>query len=161
MGGAVMVMDGKARLEHCTVVANRSVGTTEALHGGGGVSALEKAQVELDASIVAGNDAATGNGPDIWIRSGLIQSRRSLVGNNKDSTLVAGSDDNLVGTPAAPIHPQLNRLGGYGGPTEIMPPLPGSPVIDAAIGSTSTHDQHGRPIVGIPDIGAAEALPAR
>lgn len=156
VAGAVMVVDGKTRLEHCTVVANSSKGATRTLHGGGGISSLEKAQVELDASVVAGNEAATGNGPDLWIISGHIHARRSLIGNNKDSTLVVGSDQNLIGAPVSPIHPRLNRLGLYGGSTEIMPPLPGSPVIDAAIGSTATHDQNGKPVASTPDIGAAE-----
>ena len=37
-----------------------------------------------------------------------------------------------------------------------MPPLPGSPALDAATGSLATTDQRGFPITGMPDIGAVE-----
>lgn len=161
VGGAVMVTDGAARFVHGTIVSNHAPGLTLATHGGGGVAALEKARVELDATIVAGNDAATGNGPDLWMLGAVIHSQRSLIGNGKDSILGGRLDDNSVGLPAAPLNPFLEPLGRYGGPTETMPPLPSSPVVDKAGGSTTTHDQRGRPMVREPDIGAAEWQPER
>ena len=55
--------------------------------------------------------------------------------------------------------PLLAPLGDYGGPTQTMPPLPGSPAIDAA-GSTDPGgtDQRGLPrfVNGALDIGAVE-----
>jgi len=59
-------------------------------------------------------------------------------------------------------NPLLAPLADYGGPTPTMPPLPGSPVIDAAVplpGTPST-DQRGapRPVGPRPDLGAVEAF---
>jgi len=56
----------------------------------------------------------------------------------------------------------LAPLGDYGGPTRTMPPLPGSPAIDAAlVDPLITTGQRGfaRPNGPLPDIGAAEAYP--
>jgi hypothetical protein len=55
--------------------------------------------------------------------------------------------------------PKLAPLGNYGGPTQTMPLLPGSPARDAAtvLSPALTSDQRGLPIVGLPDIGAYEA----
>ncbi|MGL4398390.1 MAG: choice-of-anchor Q domain-containing protein [Luteolibacter sp.] len=51
--------------------------------------------------------------------------------------------------------PRLAPLGNYGGPTQTMPPLPGSPAIDAGT-TTLTTDQRGFPRLSTADIGAAE-----
>ncbi len=69
-----------------------------------------------------------------------------------------GVNGNIVG-----VNPLLAPLGNYGGPTQTMPPLPGSPVIGA--GSTPliptgvTTDQRGEPrtVNGKVDIGAVES----
>ncbi|MFO0954222.1 MAG: choice-of-anchor Q domain-containing protein [Isosphaeraceae bacterium] len=68
----------------------------------------------------------------------------------------------MTGTAATPLNALLAPLGFYGGPTQTMPPLPGSPAI--AAGSTSlipngvTTDQRGkgRTLNGTVDIGAVE-----
>jgi hypothetical protein len=58
------------------------------------------------------------------------------------------------------VDPLLAPLGDYGGPTQTMPPLPGSPAIDAGFdtGSLPATDQRGlnRVVNGIVDIGAVE-----
>ena len=56
--------------------------------------------------------------------------------------------------------PMLAPLGNYGGPTQTMPPLPGSPAIDSAVASALTTDQRGypRPVGLGPDIGAVEGV---
>jgi len=69
-----------------------------------------------------------------------------------------GSNGNIIG-----VHPLLAPLSYYGGPTQTMPPLPGSRVIGA--GSTAliptgiTTDQRGEPRIvnGTVDIGAVES----
>jgi hypothetical protein len=83
-----------------------------------------------------------------------------LIGNGADSTLVNGVNGNLVGTSGSPINALLAPLGNYGGPTQTMPPLPGSPAIDAAtIIAGLTTDQRGsaRNLGAAPDIGAVES----
>ena len=72
-----------------------------------------------------------------------------------------GSD--LTGTSAHPLNPLLAPLGNYGGPTQTMALLPGSPAIDAGsnalIPAGVTTDQRGltRIVNGIVDIGAFES----
>ncbi len=55
----------------------------------------------------------------------------------------------------------LAPLGYYGGPTRTMPPLPGSPAIDAGGSTTESTDQRGLPRVAgaAVDIGAVEHIP--
>jgi hypothetical protein len=62
---------------------------------------------------------------------------------------------NLVGGSAC-----LAALGNYGGPTQTMPPLPGSPTIDAAAASSFSTDQRGFPRVlgAASDLGAVEGI---
>ena len=68
------------------------------------------------------------------------------------------------GTPALTVNPQLAPLGSYGGNTQTMPPLNGSPVIDVGDNSVTgapynlTTDQTGgaRQVNGTVDIGAYE-----
>ncbi len=60
-------------------------------------------------------------------------------------------------------NPLLAPLANYGGPTQTMPPLAGSPAIDGCtngIDPSLTTDQRGFPrVVGLyPDIGAAEGV---
>ncbi|MEO5715708.1 MAG: choice-of-anchor Q domain-containing protein [Luteolibacter sp.] len=62
---------------------------------------------------------------------------------------VSGTNNLLTGNPL------LAPLGEYGGPTRTMPPLPGSPAINAGT-TTLTTDQRGFPRVDTPDIGAVE-----
>jgi hypothetical protein len=68
----------------------------------------------------------------------------------------------LTGTRAAPLDPLLAALGDYGGPTQTMALLPGSPALDAGDPGFSTPgatDQRGLPRVadGRLDIGAFES----
>ena len=70
--------------------------------------------------------------------------------NASPGATVFGSNNLTSGAP------RLAPLGNYGGPTQTMPPLPGSPAIDAGGTTNLTTDQRGFPRVSIPDIGAAE-----
>ena len=74
---------------------------------------------------MAGNTATTA--PDV---DGTFASQGdNLVGATNGSTGWTGSD--LTGTAASPLDPLLAPLGNYGGPTETMALLPGSPAIGA------------------------------
>jgi hypothetical protein len=70
------------------------------------------------------------------------------------SAVFTGSNNLIEGTAL------LSPLGDYGGPTQTMPPLPGSPTIDAGLdtGSLPGSDQRGfaRIVNGTVDIGAVE-----
>jgi hypothetical protein len=86
----------------------------------------------------------------------------SIVAGN-----IAGTGSNISGAFTAlganitNINPLLAPLGNYGGPTQTMPPLPGSPAIDACASTGLATDQRGfpRPVAGLePDIGAVDGV---
>jgi predicted outer membrane repeat protein len=112
-------------------------------------------------TLIAGNtlSGSGGTGPDV---NGAIDpaSTNNLIGVGDGSTgLTTGTGGNLIGTAAAPIAPLLGTLGNYGGSTQTIPLLPGSPAIDAGTtgAGVSATDQRGKPRVGAPDIGAFES----
>ena len=115
--------------------------------------------VTLGNTIVATNTASTG--PDV---DGTVTSKgHNLIGKTDGSSGWVGSD--LTGTIASPLNPLLAALGNYGGPTQTMALLPGSPAIDAGnnalIPGGVTTDQRGtgypRTVNGTVDIGAFES----
>ena len=81
----------------------------------------------------------------------------NLIGETDGSSGWVGSD--LTGTVAQPLNPLLAPLGNYGGPTQTMALLPGSPAIGAGSAvSGVTTDQRGL-IRGSPvDIGAFQTI---
>ena len=85
----------------------------------------------------------------------------NLIGKTNGSRGWVGSD--LTGTIAAPLNALLAPLGNYGGPTQTMALLPGSPAIgagnNALIPAGVTTDQRGftRIVNGTVDIGAFES----
>lgn len=109
-------------------VSNSTISGNTAFNGGGiaGNPALQN-------TIVAGNSAsALGNpAPDV---SGAVApgSAHNLIGKgNGMSGISNGVAGNKVGTIAKPLNPLLGMLGYYGGTTQTMVLLPGSPAINA------------------------------
>ena len=144
-GGAVYDF-GTATLTHSTVSGNSSSQST-----GGGVYVGTGKALTLNNSIVAGN-SLTGGGTGADIR-------------NNGTATVNGANivQSFAGTAASGTgtlnnsNPLVAPLDNYGGPTQTMALMPGSPARNASVGSTATSDQRGFPIVGTPDIGAYEA----
>ena len=140
---------GTTTLTNCTLSGN-SAGS------GGGVD-NESGTATFGNTIVAENTATTG--PDAY---GALTSRgNNLIGQTDGSSGWVGSD--LTGTSAEPLDALLAPLGNYGGPTQTMALLPGSPAIDAGnnalIPAGVTTDQRGLPRIvnGHVDIGAFES----
>ena len=82
----------------------------------------------------------------------------NLIGKTDGSSGWIASD--LTGTVASPLNALLAPLGNYGGPTQTMALLPGSPAIDAGAssgGNILPTDQRGLSRVGNTDIGAFES----
>ena len=105
---------------------------------------------------MAGNTATT-SGPDVV---GTFASQgNNLIGKTDGSSGWVGSD--LTGTIAQPLNPLLAPLGNYGGPTQTMALLPGSPAIGAGSnGVTGVTDRPARLrriVDGTVDIGAFES----
>ena len=77
-----------------------------------------------------------------------------MIGTGSAGGLANGVNGNLVGV----TNPLLAPLGNYGGPTQTMALLPGSPAIDAGTSTgIPTTDQRGLGRVGAVDIGAFES----
>ena len=145
------------QLYDVTISGNQQMGT-----GSGGIGFHTTlggtATATLVGSIVAGNTAA-GKESDV---DGALDPSGSydLIGDGNGGLSAGAASHNLLGTPANPINPLLAPLGSYGGPTQTMALLPGSPAIDTGTTiSGVTADQRGiaRPQGAAPDIGAFES----
>jgi len=135
-------------LNNVTVVENTA--TTR----GGGIDSscamLQGGVVSVANSIFANNKAAVA-GNDCY---GYISSRGHNLFEDIFSCSLHSLPTDLIG-----IDPMLDILGFYGGPTQTMPPLIGSPVIDAAdpaVCLTNKSDQRGfdRSVDGTTGIGS-------
>ena len=115
---------------------------------------------------MAGNSGGNCGGADIGsVNPKVASGGRNLIGADAtgacgpDFALSGGSGDK-VGTPGAAIDAKLGTLGNYGGHTETLPLLPGSPAIDAgACPAGVATDQRGiaRPQGAACDSGAFES----
>ncbi len=158
--GGIVVIDGTCTLSRCTISGNTGGGA------GGGLYLQSPGRISLSNCLIAGNSDSFAN--DIDKLSGtLTASGNNLIGSNAtvESIFPQGP---LVGTQSAPLNPKLSPLGNFGGPTQTMHPLIGSPAIDAG----GTTDPGGTDQRGFPrfvdgdasgtaqlDIGAVEAGP--
>lgn len=143
-------------LNSCTLTAN------SASNNGGGIAILGSgsdtnlgAQLALNNTILASNNAPSG--PDLSEEQGATT---NAAGNNLLSNLTGQSSLNTSTLGLIINEPLLSPLGSYGGPTQSIIPLPGSPAIDAALTNIFA-DQRGlrRPrndTALADDIGAAE-----
>ena len=156
LGGAIY-HDKTGYLVQISLISLTVVGNSAYSAGGGlfqtGNGNSFSSSISLYNSIVAQNAGsdAVGNG---------YNGSANLIGNGTGMTgLYQGFDGNQVGTASSPINPLLAPLGNYGGPTQTMALLPGSPAIDAGTKSAAGTDQRGisRPYGSTPDIGAFES----
>ncbi|MHB1556518.1 MAG: Ig-like domain repeat protein [Isosphaeraceae bacterium] len=169
-GGGVYNSQSTVNLTNCTISGNTA-------HGGGGgwlwgtttLSAstvsgnsaptagglyMYTGQGTLTDSIVAGNAGTGGAANDIGQHTGTATGTNNLIGTGGSDGLTNGVQGNLVGV----ANPGLGTLGNYGGATQTIPLLPGSPALGAgtAINGVSA-DQRGEPIASSPDIGAFQS----
>jgi hypothetical protein len=144
-GGLFTYKGGTTTLTNCTVSGNTA-------NAGGGLF-NNVGTTTLTNTIAAGN-----TGGDV---QGALDaaSADNVVGNASGLTGISdGNQCNRVGTPQAPIDPLLAPLGDFGGPTQTMALLPGSPALGGgtATGAPTT-DQRGLPRSGLVDIGAFQS----
>jgi hypothetical protein len=146
-------------LRQCTVSGN-----TATSDGGGlrNVQDTGTATTELFNTIVAGNTAGSATGPDLFLAGGSITSSGGNVIGKTDGSGATWLGSDHTGNAAAPLDPGLAPLGEFGGPTQTMALLPGSPARNAGqpglpFVSTFFADQRDFPIIGQPDSGAYEA----
>ena len=114
-------------------------------------------QIDVGAGMVYTNTAVQGT------------SSYNLIGNGEGMVGISNNvNHNQVGSAASPINPLLAPVGWYGGPTQTIALLPGSPALGAgdpspldASGNPITVDQRGfaRTVNGLSDIGAFQTQP--
>ncbi len=162
VGGAGISTSGTLTLTNSIVSGNSLITPPNNNTPGGGI--YNAGTLTAVNTLIAGNDAPTS--PDV---SGAFapNSKNNLLGNASGSTGISDGDGNhnIVGHPAV-----LGSLGNYGGPTQTVPLLAGSPAIDhgddatcqntAGIAPVAGKDQRGitRPQGPHCDIGAFEAM---
>ena len=155
LGGALgLDYNPQTTLNQLTVISN----TSSAGVGGGGILLYQTTNVTLINSIVAGNTAP--GAPSMAQDINNYFNPLTLQGANLINGLTNYLGATTIGTYLNAA-PQVAPLGNYGGPTQTMPPLPGSPAIDAgsdAAASGLATDQRGfARIAGAHvDIGAVE-----
>jgi hypothetical protein len=154
-GGALCGINGSS-----VTVSNSTLAANSAASGGGIYNDLST--LYLRTTVLAGNRSNPGSGPDV---RGFVSSDSSYnlvgIGDSTLSGLSNGVNHNLVGTPDSSIDPLLAPLGDYGGPTQTMPLLAGSPALNAGDpGLAGTPDQRGVARTGGVNIGAFQASAA-
>lgn len=157
-GGIATSGSGAITVTRSTFSGNTAVGGGGAVFGGGD---LEDSGTALENCTIVGNSVSspTATGGGVSGGTSMVVKNCIIAGNTGG---VAGQENLVTGILQAGVNltagdPLLGPLGNYGGSTQTRPPLPGSPAINAAVGSPFTTDQRGFPIVGTPDIGAYEA----
>jgi predicted outer membrane repeat protein len=148
-GGAIHSPSAAAAINRCTLTQN-SANEGGAMYGG-------TTPTTINRSTITGNSATSGGG-GVYFASGSFSLTNSILTSN---TGPAGTENSLgtitlSGANLTSGDPQLNPLGNFGSLTQTMPPLAGSPAVNATVGSTFSTDQRGFPSSGKADLGAAE-----
>jgi hypothetical protein len=135
-------------LTHCTITGNRSH------RSGGGICSIGT-ETNLNYCIVAGNRRVTpGDGGDLFNDNNC-----TFTGANIVPDILSIAPGQLNGPDPLMDSPELSALANNGGFTFTCAIPVTSPAVNAATGSTATHDQRGMPVAGVPDIGAFEFQP--
>jgi hypothetical protein len=141
--------DGTMVATNCTVSGNYAD-----VSGGGVLNSGGSNTLTLTNCTVSGN--SSGGGPSGVVNNATLTMTNTIVSGNKYGDVAGGysGGNNLIGGDAL-----LARLGNYGGPTQTMPLLPGSPAIGGGASGTAIPviDQRGQPRAGIVDIGAFQS----
>ena len=164
-GGGIFNVQGGLNLTNSTISNNSAPGGAGA--GGGIYNNNIAPAASLVNTIVAGNTAGTVNGPDV---QGTFNSQgNNLIGAKDGSNgFTNGVKSDIVGTIATPVNALLAPLGNYGGPTQTIALLPGSPALNGGSNAAITNppfsgppftDQRGfnRIVNTTVDIGAFES----
>ncbi len=151
-GGGVRNNDGTVTLTGCTISDNSS-----SLRGGG-VYVHGKATIALTDTIIAGNSEPT-NQYDIDIEGGATASGSyNLIGTEREAYFSNPKTDTNNIFLGAGQSPGLGSLGEYGGPTQTLPLMAGSPAIGAGTSVAGvTTDQRGLILGTSVDIGAFQS----
>jgi Vibrio cholerae sialidase, lectin insertion/Chlamydia polymorphic membrane protein (Chlamydia_PMP) repeat len=187
-GGGIYNTTNNGDVYSGTLTLNNSTFFGNSATNGGGI--FNAATVTIDNSTFFGNSAMT-NGGGLENANSLTINNSTFLGNSAGGygggvILDSGSFGNFVNTiiagntaghsaPSPDVagnyygignlvggNPLLAPLGNYGGPTQTMPPLAGSPALDAGVDTiigSLPNDQRGYPRLSGAhvDVGAVEA----
>ncbi len=160
--GAIYNGSGWMFISNSTIVANTSLDSAGEWPDGSGLYSYgdDYTETVIANTIISGNSGGNDLGlryllnPDAFLSQG-----HNLIGSGTVSYFTAPGDTTNHTLSSIKLAP----LNDYGGPTQTMPPLPGSPALDAGGATSFTTDQRGMPRVlsagyGPPvvDIGAVE-----
>lgn len=147
-GGAMNIASGTATIEQSTFSGNSAVAGKA-----GGAIFINNGTLTIAGSTFSGNSAASGE--YTVFNNGTLTATNTIMAGNTGGDCGAGglsscpangADGNIIGSSNINLAP----LGSYGGPTQTMIPLPGSPAICAglagSIPSGVTTDQRGFPM---------------
>jgi fibronectin-binding autotransporter adhesin len=151
-GGGLFTSGSSLSVTNTTVVGNSAASLGGGLFNNRGTFALTNATI-------SGNSAGSkGGGVYNFASVGQATLMNTIVaGQIRGGDFIGGSyagSNNLVGDD-----PLLAPLGNYGGPTQTMPLLPGSPAIGGGTSGSGIpkNDQRGEPRSGSVDIGAFQS----
>jgi hypothetical protein len=179
-GGEIFLEGTTITIDNSTIADNTT--TDEGSSAGAGTFYVDwHGYVDIINSTIAGNTSPDGVAPGLVVDSPVTLDN-TILADPSSLTLTDDSSNNLFGPDAIPglsatsgtnlVAPSiaamgLGTLGNYGGATQTIPLLPGSPAIDAgsntlavdASGDPLTADQRGsnRIVNGTVDIGAYES----
>ena len=126
-GGIYIEGSGSFAAINCTITDNCSA--TDSVNGGGGGGIIDVTRnLYLINTIVASNTDSVG--PDVFnlANAAFVTANHSLIGDPSDSGI---STDPAFGNILNPSTIGLGVLDNYGGPTQTIALLPGSPAIGA------------------------------
>ena len=148
---------GGAIYNHDMLITTNNTFTQNTAGDGYGGAIYNDSTATVTNNTIVDNNAANGGG--IYNESSLTLNNTIVAGNTTNDVYgQVNGNNNLIS-----INPLLAPLGNYGGPTQTMAILPGSPATDAGnnalIPAGITTDQRGEPRIvnGIVDIGAFES----
>ena len=158
-GGGGIQSDSPLTVNNSTFTGNQANGS---YFGGGGIEVNNAGPITVNNCTIVGNQATNSNGGGIYngstlnVTNSIICLNSATTGADIDSPGPLLLSKFLVG-----VNPLLAPLGNYGGPTQTMPPEPGSPAIgagDVAAASQFSTDKRGFPrvVLGKVDIGSVE-----
>ena len=171
-GGEILFSTGGGIANSATMTIKNSTisGNTVVRHGLGGIENLE-------GTLTISNSTISANEGGIYVNSGTATLQNSIVANNSGGNCfgfaVTSNGYNLSSDGTCNFNnsgdlnntdPKLGQLGNYGGPTQTMPLLSGSPAIDAGNPGGCTDgnghllktDQRGRPRPDKEDTGGCD-----
>jgi len=176
-GGGIYIY-GSGTINNSTLSGNYATAATYGGAEGGGI--LSKGTLTINNTTISGNGASSQNSGSIGggiygtatLQDSIVANNSAQSGGNCSGTITskgynASSDNSCDFDNTGDLNhtdPKLGQLGNYGGPTQTIPLLSGSPAIDAGNPSGCTDsqghllktDQRGKPRPDKEDTGGCD-----